>query len=52
MLLVPSFFPLIAGTDAREFDLGFVWNFNLKNFDVKVVGEKLQVLDFGKLKDL
>ena len=52
VILVPSFFPLVAGTDAREFDLGYAFNFNLRNFEVMVVGEKLEVLKFGKLKEV
>ena len=52
VILVPSFFPLIAGTDAREFDLTYAWKFNLSNFDVRVVSEGLKVFDFGKLKDI
>ncbi len=49
VILVPSFFPLIMGTDAREFDLGYPFEFKLEKFDVLVVGEKLEVLKFGKL---
>lgn len=49
IILVPSFFPLVAGTDAREFDLGFPFEFNLENFEVFIVGDKLEVLKFGKL---
>ena len=52
VILVPSFFPLISGTDAREFDLNYAWDFNLGKFDVKVVGDGLNVLDFGKLGDI
>ncbi len=52
VILVPSFFPLIAGTDAREFDLGFAFKFDLRKFNVKIVGDGLDVLDFGKLKDI
>lgn len=52
IIIVPSFFPLIEGTDPRDYDLGFFWSFNFKNFDVKIVSDNLEVLDFGKLKDL
>ncbi len=52
VIIVPSFFPLIEGTDPRDFELGFFWNFNFENFNVKIVGENLKLLDFGKLKDL
>ncbi|MDP4038999.1 MAG: metallophosphoesterase [Candidatus Pacearchaeota archaeon] len=49
VIVVPSFFPLIEGTDARDFDLGFAWNFSLKNFNVRIVGDNLEVFEFGKL---
>ena len=52
IILVPSFFPLINGTDAREFNLGYPFDFKLENFDVHVVGDKLEVLKFGKLGTL
>ncbi len=52
VIIVPSFFPLIEGTDPRDYDLGFFWNFNLKNFEVNIVADNLKILDFGKLKDL
>ncbi len=49
VIVLPSFFPLVEGTDARNGNLGLAWDFDLTNFDVKVVGEGLKVLDFGKL---
>ena len=52
IILVPSFFPLSVGTDAREFDLGYASKFNLNNFKACIVGENLEVLEFGKLKEL
>lgn len=52
VIIVPSFFPLVEGTDAREFEMKFAWDLKLRNFNVKVVSENLGVLDFGKLKDL
>ena len=52
VIIVPSFFPLIEGTDAREFDLRFAWEFDLMNFEVKVVSSNLKVLDFGKLRKI
>jgi len=51
LILVPSFFSLIEGTDPRESHLKEIWNVNVDNFNVKVVNG-LEVLDFGKLKDL
>ena len=41
IVLVPSFFPLITGTDSRDFEIQFAWKFDLDKFDVKVVGENL-----------
>jgi len=52
IIIVPSFFVGNIGSDAREFDLGFPWDFKFKNFNVKVVGESLEVLDFGNLGKL
>ena len=52
VILVPSFFPLITGTDAREFDLGYPFEFKLNNFEVFAVGDKLEVFKFGKLGKL
>ena len=49
VIIVPSFFPLIEGTDARQFNLGFAWEFDLMNFEVMVVSSDLKVLGFGKL---
>ncbi|MBM3232364.1 metallophosphoesterase [Candidatus Pacearchaeota archaeon] len=49
VIVVPSFFPLIEGTDAREFDMKFAWDFNLKKFRSFVVSDDLKVLDFGEL---
>ncbi len=49
VIIVPSFFPLIEGTDARDFEMKFAWNFNLNKFNTKVVSDDLKVLDFGEL---
>jgi uncharacterized protein len=49
IIILPSFFAGNVGSDVREFDLGFPWNFNLDGFEVRIVGEELKVLDFGKL---
>lgn len=54
IIVVPSFFPLIEGTDAREFDLGLAWGFDLMKFRAYAVSDNLKVLDFGeigKIKD-
>jgi len=54
IIVVPSFFEVNEGTDVLGgFDLGLVWNFNLKKFKVKIIDERsLEVLDFGALEKL
>ena len=53
IIVVPSFFDYSAGSDPRENDLGFIWKFDLKNFEVLVVqDENLKVLNFGKLEKI
>ncbi len=52
IMLVPSFFPLIMGTDAREFNLGYPFDFELEKFEVIVVEDNLKNLKFGKLKNI
>ena len=52
IIVMPSFFDYSVGSDPRENELGLAWNFNLDKFRVRVVGEDLEVLDFGILKDL
>jgi len=55
VIIVPSFFSLVEGSDVREWENeeGFLpWDFNFKKFNVKVVSENLEVLDFGKLKNI
>ncbi len=52
IILVPSFFPLIMGTDAREHDLGYPFDFKLEKFKVVVVEDNLKNLEFGELKDI
>lgn len=52
VIIVPSFFPLIEGTDAREFDMKFAWEFNLGRFKAYVVSDDLKVLDFGELEKI
>jgi putative SbcD/Mre11-related phosphoesterase len=51
LILIPSFLPLIEGTDViREDDYETALNLNFKNFEVFIVGDR--VYDFGKLRDL
>lgn len=52
VIIVPSFFPLVEGTDAREFDMKFAWDFNLMKFKVNIVSDDLKVLDFGILSKI
>jgi len=54
VVILPSFFPLIEGSDIvnSDSDLLFIPEEKLRNFDVYVVGDKLEVLKFGKLRDL
>lgn len=52
VVVLPSFFDVNEGSDPRDYDLGFVWDFNLEKFEVKIVGDKLNVLDFGLLENL
>ncbi|MEK6893931.1 MAG: metallophosphoesterase [Nanoarchaeota archaeon] len=49
IIIVPSFFPLVEGTDAREFEMKFAWDFNLNKFKTYIVSDDLKVLDFGEL---
>ena len=51
VIVVPSFFSLVVGSDVRE-GLNVPWEFNVNNFDVKIVGENLEVLDFGKVEKI
>jgi putative SbcD/Mre11-related phosphoesterase len=52
VILVPSFFPLIMGTDARDFDLGYPFDFKLEKFKVIIVEDNLNSLKFGKLRNI
>ena len=52
VIVVPSFIEYYAGSDPREGEVVLAWNVNFNNFDVKIVGEDLEVLDFGKLRDI
>ncbi|MBI5804043.1 metallophosphoesterase [Candidatus Pacearchaeota archaeon] len=52
VLIVPSFFEGNEGSDPRENDLGFAFDFNLNKFEVLIVGENLEVFEFGPLSRL
>lgn len=47
IIIVPSFFFYREGTDPRESDLGLAWKINYRNFRAFVVGDDLEVFDFG-----
>ena len=52
IIVVPSFFEYNEGSDPRENDFGMPWNFNFDKFEVKIIGESLKVMDFGKLSEI
>ena len=54
VIILPSFFPLIEGSDIVDSDseMLFIPEEKLGNFCVYVVGDKLEVLKFGKSKNL
>lgn len=49
VVIVPSFFEYVEGSDPRENDLKLGWDFDFGEFNVMIVGEELRVLDFGIL---
>ena len=52
IIVVPSFAEFVEGSDPREQGFKMAWDFDLGKFDVKIVSDNLEVLDFGLLKDL
>jgi len=48
-VMLPSFSEYSAGSDPREGEVILAWELPLRKFDVKIVGENLEVLDFGLL---
>ena len=52
VIVLPSFFSGVEGTDVREGGQETAWKFNFDKFNVRVIGENLEVLDFGLLKNL
>lgn len=52
VIIVPSFLDSNSGIDVRYLDKEMSWKFELGNFDVKIVGENFDVLDFGPLKKI
>jgi putative SbcD/Mre11-related phosphoesterase len=52
IVIVPSFFKGSEGIDFRENEMKMPWKFNLEKFRIFVVGENLEVLDFGEMKKI
>ena len=52
VVILPSFFPLVEGSDVLDKELNVPWKFDVETFEVAVVGENLEVLNFGKLSKL
>ncbi len=52
IIIVPSFIDYSKGSDLREDNVSDNWGFDFNKFDVRVVGEDLKVLGFGKLGKL
>jgi len=52
VILVPSFFEYNIGSDPREEKIKSELTFNLLNFKVFIVGEELEIFDFGILKKI
>ena len=53
IIILPSFIDINEGIDILGIlDEENEFGFDLKKFEVKIVGDNLEVLDFGKLKDL
>ncbi|MEM4259200.1 MAG: metallophosphoesterase [Candidatus Pacearchaeota archaeon] len=50
MIIVPSFSEWYAGSDPREGEIILAWRINFENFEAGVVGERFEILNFGKLE--
>lgn len=51
VILMPSFFQGVIGTDVGTYDLPYPWAFSFKTFTFHLVGENGEVMNFGKLLD-
>ncbi len=52
VIILPSFFPLVEGSDVNIEDTNFAFKFNLKKFKVYIpIPGEVKVLEFEKLKD-
>jgi putative SbcD/Mre11-related phosphoesterase len=52
VVIVPSFVDHSPGADVRARSVELAWDIDLRKFKVRVVGEKLEVLDFGELEKI
>lgn len=50
IVILPSFFPFTEGIDIANHEPNLPWKINLEKFDILVVGEKLEVLNFGRIE--
>ncbi|MDP1695620.1 MAG: metallophosphoesterase [archaeon] len=48
-IIVPSFSEYSIGSDPRENEVITAWNLPFERFKVRIVGEKLEVFNFGRL---
>lgn len=52
IVILPSFFPLIEGSDVSFYDTNLVYDFNLKKFEVFIPVNINKILDFGVVEDV
>lgn len=52
LIVLPSFFSGSEGVDPREADGRLAWPVHFNAFSVRIVGENLEVLDFGILRKI
>ncbi len=52
IVILPSFIEYNEGSDPRENDLNMFKEFNYDKFEVLIVSDNLEVLNFGKIKNL
>ena len=52
IIVLPSFFSVNEGSNICLYDLNLAWNFKIESFKAHIVGEGLEVLPFGKVKNL
>ena len=50
IIILPSFFPLVEGTDITREDRNLAFPFKLENFKAYVIGDK--IYEFGKVKNV